>query len=429
MCGIVSELDTVVPHSILQTIGRLPALEQLVILGATVEHVPPAHSTEPVFGPHETPFPLLRQLTIAPFFHYVDNQLFQDTLYALCGATRLRSVTVHDSNWLHRLLPHITPQLVSLCGNFSNISPDTFHLFVQGHTALQDLALYFEETTQARSYLSVDLDPNDLPHLRSFNGPFILYPKVIRACPVTRLALGCHFYMDFRHARYNEPPLLSPSMLGLAVFPPKRSHMGYITHVNRMADDEIDDWTTLKSVGSSVQELFVRVKCGEGISDPSLGRCFPNVVRLELHFHRITQMETLFEILANLLGQFKSLKSFVLQSPDVQFYSIWLSPRLQHDFVHRVYQEFCPTLETVVIGPMMVWHLRDEPVHGPECHCQLELLSPTLIHHHIRHLTDHPQYNVYYRASDHEWNGTLARVLRERPPRWIRRPIGYTPDL
>ncbi|KAF8527326.1 hypothetical protein JB92DRAFT_2866867 [Gautieria morchelliformis] len=409
-------LDTIVPQSFLQTIGRLPALEQLIITKASVVDVPPAHSKEPLFGPHETSFPVLRQLTIESVSQHAGNTLFQDTLYALCGATTLRSVIIYDSYWLHRLLPHITPQLVSFCGDFSDITPDSFHRFVQGHTALQDLTLFFSENTQASSYLSVDLDPNDLPHLRSFSGPFILYPKIIRACPVTRLAFGCHLDVDFRYKNYDDPTSLSPSMLGLAVFPRACRRLERRRHIIRVEDmdhETFEDWTSLKSVGSSVYELFVRVKWGEVISGPTLGLCFPNVVRLELHIPKIRHiLETLFAILAKLLGQFKSLKSFMLQSPDVYFSSTWVSPGAQHDFVHHVYQNFCPTLETVVIGPMMVWHLRDRPVHGPKCHCDLELLSPRLIRQHIGHLTNNPPPKRKAR----DWKGTLARVLREEPP-------------
>jgi hypothetical protein len=122
------------------------------------------------------------------------------------------------------------------------------------------------------------------------------------------------------------------------------------------------------------------VKWHQAISDLPLGLCFPNVVRLEPYYPKVTHiMGTLFDIFGHLLGQLKPLKSFMLQSSDANFASIQISPGCQHHFAHRVYQECCPTLEMAVIGPLMVWHLRDQPVHSPECHCDLELLSPRLI--------------------------------------------------
>jgi hypothetical protein len=256
----------VVAHSFLQAIGRLSALEQLVTSWVWVIDVQHGHSNEPVLEPHEIPFPALRQLTISFISQNVDNSV-QDTLYALCGVTALRSMIISDSKWLHRLLPHITPHLVS-CGNFSHIHPDTFHRFVEEHTALQDLTLYLENS-HASSYLSVNLNPNELPHFRSFSGPFILYPKVFQACPVTRLALGCHLRLDFHHTSHVEPMPLSPSMLGLTVFP--HSHLeSHNRYLQDMDDDKPDDWTSLKTVGSSVHELFLRVKWHQAISDHSV---------------------------------------------------------------------------------------------------------------------------------------------------------------
>jgi hypothetical protein len=394
-------LHTDVPQSLLQTIGRLPALEELVIIDAYVTDYPSAHSKAPVFGPHETAFPALRQLTVE-YLRNVDN-LFP--LYALCGATTLRSVTILDSCCLHRLLPHITPHLVSLCGDFSDIPPHTFHQFVQRHTKLQDLTLYFNENTHASSYLIVDLDPDDLPHLRSFSGPFILYPKVIRACPLTRLALGCHLPKDFFYRTTVEPSL---SMLGLTVFPhcPLESH---IIYCEDMDDDKPEDWTSLKTIGSSVHELFVRVRWKQAISGPHLGLCFPNIVRLELDLLHRTRVEARFNDIGDLVGQLKSLKFLMIQSSNNCFASTWISPGFQHRFVHRVHKECCPTLKMVAIGPLMVWHLRDQPVHGPECHCDLELLSPRLIRRQMEQLIGTYDHKVY------DWRGTLVRLLRECP--------------
>jgi hypothetical protein len=175
-------------------------------------------------------------------------------------------------------------------------------------------------------------------------------------------------------------------------------------------DDKPEDWTSLKTIGSSVHELFVRLKWDQVISGPQFGLCFPNVVRLELDLPlSITQGETLFNDIGDLLGQLKSLKFFTIQSSSSSLDSTWISLGFQHRFVHRVHQECCPTIKMVVMGQLMVWHLRDQPVHGPECHCDLELLSPRLIRRRMEEVVGRDNDTVC------DWRGTLVRLLREDP--------------
>ncbi|KAF8515945.1 hypothetical protein JB92DRAFT_3114522 [Gautieria morchelliformis] len=239
--AVLTLRDIFLSPLLLQSIGRLQALEQLVI---NYIYVGIAQAKGPVFGPHEIPFPALRQLTIE---RGVD-QLFQDALCILVGATKLRSMVIDDNIWLHRLLPHITPQLISLSGNFSDTPPNAFHRFIKGHAALQDLTVYFDAVNNQNFYLNLDLDPDDLPDLRSFSGPFPLVPKVIHTRPVTKLALDCHLPCDTTSTTF------LPSIYELTVFP----HTHSVSRNIHNSDLEMHNvWTDLESVSGDVHDLFM----------------------------------------------------------------------------------------------------------------------------------------------------------------------------
>ncbi|KAF8491757.1 hypothetical protein JB92DRAFT_2835549 [Gautieria morchelliformis] len=162
-------------RAVLQSIGRLKTLETLNIFpifrgeGRSRE----AQTHEPMFELQETPFPALRRLALR-FLDYRMDSVLQDALHILAGALSLRTMFAEDGNWLHRLLPLINSQLVSLCGDFTFVALGAFLRFIKGHAALQNLIAL----TLIR----------DLPDLRSFGGPVALASKVISNCPVAKLA-------------------------------------------------------------------------------------------------------------------------------------------------------------------------------------------------------------------------------------------------
>ncbi|KAF8515954.1 hypothetical protein JB92DRAFT_39460 [Gautieria morchelliformis] len=214
-----------ISYLLLQAISGLGALRRLVISLCYVDN-DGCSGTESIFGIHETPFPALCHLTVEATNPSVDD-VFRDAFCNLAGAATLRSLAVADSQWLSCFVPHITPQLVSLSGNFSHISLDNFLRFIKEHVALQDLTVYFQqydtylgertgsiihELSLGYAYTSLDLDPGDLPDLRSFSGPFTLSPQFIHARPITKLALDCHILgLTWR--------IFLPSLYGLTVFP------------------------------------------------------------------------------------------------------------------------------------------------------------------------------------------------------------------
>ncbi|KAF8485558.1 hypothetical protein JB92DRAFT_1553291 [Gautieria morchelliformis] len=164
-------VHTRLSHLLMQSLGRLRALQQLVLLQAYADWGRTSRS-EPIFGPHETPFPTLCQLTVERMFPPGDDA-FRNAICALGGATKLRSLAVDDGEWLRCFLPHITPQLVSLSGNFSSIPVQTFLEFIRGHAALENLTVYFHlatffESSYQDSYRDLHLDPDDFAQTQVF---------------------------------------------------------------------------------------------------------------------------------------------------------------------------------------------------------------------------------------------------------------------
>ena len=154
------------------------------------------HPNESIFGTHETPFPALRQLTIAKLSETME--VYKDAFRVLASAATLRSLSISDHLWLHFLLPHIPSHLVSLQGNFSTTPMDTFLQFINTHAALKDLAILgcdldpsgFKQILDL--YATLDLGQDVLLNLWFFWGPFTLTPKFIRSRPVTTLMFGPH---------------------------------------------------------------------------------------------------------------------------------------------------------------------------------------------------------------------------------------------
>jgi hypothetical protein len=75
--------------------------------------------------------------------------------------------------------------------------------------------------------------------------------------------------------------------------------------------------------------------------------------------------------------------------------------------VHDIYQGSCPTLKKVILGSLMMWHLRAVPTEAGECHCELELSFPTRIREEARRHGRNREVR--------DWQGKLARLLREGP--------------
>ncbi|KAF8494504.1 hypothetical protein JB92DRAFT_3147130 [Gautieria morchelliformis] len=413
--------ETPISYFLLQAVGRLPALQRLVVLWCNLD----LRSNCPavaIFGIHETPFAVLRQFTMED----TDFQLrhvFEEAFSALVGATTLQSLAIADCYWLHFLLPRISQRLVSLSGDFSRIPVPMFIQFVKAHPALLDLTVSLHEGgidhvlggTSALppivsgrttfSYATLDLDRGDLPDLRSFSGPSALAPKFVHSRPVTRLALGCHL-QGLGHA------IFMPALHGLTVFP--HIHMGSFTDLDYIQQMETkhDSWNNLKINGEGIQDLFMPL-VHKDTWVTMLRSCFPNVVHLQLELRMWHGLYDMLDCIAEIeepLRDLGSLKFLTLScSADISL-SFWLSPGDQHDFVHRVSQDIRPTLVRVVLGPWMVWHLRTPRLKLGECHCELELLSPSGIRQALRTLT---QKKPWERVRD--WKGKMTDVFSGEP--------------
>ena len=268
---------TPISYFLLQAVGRLQGLEELVIYGCPIRGLGGDHPEEPIFGVNETPFPALRQLNIEKERSLDIHTVFKDAFCTLVGATTLRSLVI-SSAWSHFLLPHISQHLVSLSGDFSSVPFDRFLQFLKTRISLQHLTIcsdtapwfpdYEDEDGNLLPFPPFHLDKDVLPDLRSFSGPSGMAPELIRGRPVTRLAMGCNLPRQFF-----DIPLTS--LYGLTVFP--HTHWANYRWEDHMAYDEV--WHDLKTIGGDILELFVRV------GDDSLSLispCFPNLVHLEI---------------------------------------------------------------------------------------------------------------------------------------------------
>ena len=424
---ILTLSETPVSYSLLQAAGRLRSLEQLHL-----KHVYylDDHSTEAIFGTHETPFPALHRLTISQSVR--EMEVYKDAFRFLASAATLRSLVISDGHWLHFLLPHIPPDLVSFEGNFSGTPLDTFLDFINTHAALEDLALDIHPLAKPLTHLypNLDLDQDVLPNLRSFRGPFSLAPKFIRSRPVTRLAFGpsrpLPRYFSILNPRV--PLTYLQKFHALRRFGPTSPYpCGY-----NFTEDGGDIWDDLKTIGGGIQELVLQ-SCDTELPITTSSSCFPNLVHLQLELcwsqcvsiYKICsysllkwvskidrdQQEVFLLNLTEALKNFKSLKLLSLHSSYIIRWC-FLSPGDQHSFVHRAFHEYCPTLSSVFFSPLMAWHLRTPSPRMGECHCELELLWPTCIRDELRgwqgNLINNPN-----RIRD--WKGKIADLFDGAP--------------
>jgi hypothetical protein len=249
--------------ALLQCIGSLKTLEEFIILGIYAGTSPGYRTHDSVFLLQETPFLALRRLELY-YIDYTVDDVLQDALRILAGAPSLRTIVVEDSTWLNQLLPLITPQLVSFCGNLERVPLEAFLRFLKVHAALQNLTVKFSGFETEYSYLGITLDPADLPDLRSFSGPIYLAPKVISGRPVTKLASHRHKLLD------REPVTFLPSIRDFYTFSSNS--------ITTYSDPEV--WRGLKAVGGGIFQLFTRVASEAALSQ--IGICFPNLVHLQI---------------------------------------------------------------------------------------------------------------------------------------------------
>ncbi|KAF8515943.1 hypothetical protein JB92DRAFT_2912638 [Gautieria morchelliformis] len=390
--AILTLREVLISRALLQSIGRLKRLQELIVINTVrTGTFPEAPEKEPMFVLQETAFPALRRLEL---HCRVGNVLHvRDALCILAGVPSLRTMLVRDSSWLHRFLPFINPELVSLCGDLTYVPPEAFLRFIKGHAALQNLTLYFCNVIAQHSYLGIDLDPADLPDLRSFGGPFALASKVIGNRPVAKLASpGYDVLLDSEPVTFlpfTEVPL---------------SDMSW-TSWNLVYDDP-EVWRGLKPIGG-ISHLFVRISDASEGTLSQIGLCFPNLVHLQLELPHVSWDGLLYWNVGPTLLHLKSLKTLALHTGHADKAACWISPREQHRFVHYIYQGCCPTLKQVLFGSAMMWHLRALPARAGECHCKLELISPRTIRTKLQRL------DTVQRVSD--WQGRIARLLREGP--------------
>ena len=412
-------------YSLLQAAGRLQSLEQLYL-----QHVCNLddHPKEAIFGTHETPFPALHQLTIS---HLPGGmEVYKGAFRVLASAATLRSLVISDSHWLHSLLPHIPPDLVSLEGNFSGTPLDTFLEFINTHAALEDLGIHIYPLAKPLTHLypTLDLDQDVLPNLRSFFGPFSLAPKFIRSRPVTRLAFGPPRPLTRTLSMLDPrvPLAFSQGFHGL-----RSSPMGLYPWGYNFTEDGDDIWDDLKTIGGGIQELFLQT-CDANLPITTFSSCFPNLVHLQLELcwsERVSiymqlcsfsllkwvskfdgdQQEELLLNLTEALKNFKCLKLLSLHSTYIIPWC-FVSPGDQHSFVHRAFHEYCPTLSSVFFSPLMAWHLRAPSPRMAECHCELELLWPTYIRDELRGV-----WRFHYPKRVRDWKGKIADLFDEAP--------------
>ena len=427
---------TPISYSLLQAAGRLRSLEQLNLY--RVSNLGD-YQKEAIFGTQETPFPALHQLSIVKLAETME--VYKDAFRVLVSAATLRSLVISDCLWLHFLLPHIPPHLVSLEGNFSTTPVDTFLRFINTHAALENLAIHIyplESFARKRSthlYPTLDLGQDVLPNLRSFRGPCSLAPKFIRSRPVTRLAFGpdLPISLPFPVLDPRVPLAFLQGLHGSMFNPMGPGYWGY--RFTEDGDNILDDF---KTIGGGIQELFLSC-CDTKLPITTLSLCFPNLVRLQLELCW-TQEVSIFvelcsfsllkwvskiegdrqeEFLSNLaegLNNFKCLKLLSLRSTCSTSWC-FLSPGDQHNFVHRVFHEYCPTLSTVIFSPSMAWHLRTTPSpRMRECDCELELLWPKYIRHELRRVWEEREDSVNYPKQVRDWKGKMADLFDEAPP-------------
>ncbi|KAF8523586.1 hypothetical protein JB92DRAFT_2884120 [Gautieria morchelliformis] len=380
-------------RALLQSIGRLRTLETLTVFRIIADEgtFREAQTHHPVFELQDTPFPALRRLAVR-YIDYTTDRVLQDALHILASAPSLRTIVFEDSRWLHQLLPLINPQLVSLCGDLTSITPAAFLRFIKVHAALQNLTVYFSDVEAQCSYLGIDLDPADLPDLRSFSGPFALAPKVISSRPLTKLASPCFMLFDSEPVTYL--PWARDEWMVLDI---------HLVH------DVPEVWRALKPIGGGISQLFVCISNRDDAVLSQISLCFPNLVHLHIELPNDYKSDLSGVLSRNTLLHLKSLKSLAIYGiPEDNGVAYLISPGEQHHFVHDMYQACCPTLEKVVFGLLMVWHLRAFPTKAGECHCELELLSPRTIRRRLQ--SQNLEQLVY------DWQGRLARLLREAPP-------------
>jgi hypothetical protein len=253
--------DTTISSSLLKSIGRLQALEQLGMddCHLYVNDEDPSAQT-PVHAVHATPFPALRRATIGSITG-VPPAAIMTTFCALVGTPTLEALAILDRDWLSWILLHVTTGLISLSGDFSRVSLDGFLQFIQGHHTLQNLAI----NCGKEDYSDLDLGKEDLPNLRSFSGPPNMAPKFVRS-GLTRLAL-------------TPAAEFLPPWYGSGVFP-MTTPRGFgdpwaITDRNKA-------WRQLKGIGEDIQELFVLFEYHGDALGPNLSLCFPHLVCLEI---------------------------------------------------------------------------------------------------------------------------------------------------
>ncbi|KAF8515936.1 hypothetical protein JB92DRAFT_2912628 [Gautieria morchelliformis] len=381
--------DLPLSRALLQSIGRLQTLEELTFRFIIVDNSPENWTNEPVFVAQETPFPALRRFVFYCTDHMTDEML--RGVLCIAGAPSLRTLIVQSGWWLHLFLPFINPELVSLCGDLTFVPPEAFLRFLKGHAALQNLTVYYTTLRSKRSYLGIELDPADLPELRSFGGPFALAPKFIGSRPVTKLA--------------------SPRNMRI-MFPFKRewrvSHLSNMfSHPRNAVHNELEVWRALIPIGRRMSQLFISVYDASEAILSQIGLCFPNLVHLQLDLSHMGWDDLSRWNVGPALFHLKSLKTLALSSENQAHATYWILAGEQHHFVHDIYQGSCPTLKTVIFGPLMMWHLRALPTRAEECHCELELLSPRTIRMKLQRLDTGQQVC--------DWKGRLARLLREGP--------------
>ncbi|KAF8493535.1 hypothetical protein JB92DRAFT_1197078 [Gautieria morchelliformis] len=246
--------NAMISDLLLQSMGRLGGLQEVIICKCMAADSNEAFIADPpkgpLFGIHEKPFPALRELAISGAIPYV----LEEALFALGGAPTLRVLDITRSCRLSRLLPHISPQLVSFAGSISAMPVPVFSRFLKAHAALQDLAVYpmpFFGEDFAADYSKLVISPDDVPNLRSFCGPFSLVSKFLHSRPAIRLSLGLHPFHD--------PTFSLPSMYGLTVFPSPqsgRANWHYSRYVGPTGIHHLPEpgqaqvsWDTLETVG------------------------------------------------------------------------------------------------------------------------------------------------------------------------------------
>ncbi|KAF8578891.1 hypothetical protein K439DRAFT_440850 [Ramaria rubella] len=373
-----------ISQTLLWTVAELPVLQELTVSMCCLEAIPQQESLK-VIAPRteKTPCLTLQELAISHMDRGVLESRYADFFASLGAAPNLRSVSLADSFLLNFMIPHLSRDLTSLCGNFTTVDADAFIRFIKGHPSIQALTIYAQEydvyvgegldpvlvpishhLEQFPHYTTFKLDQEDLPNLQSFSGPSNLVSTFISGRSVSKVGLSCHLYNN------RDLELFLPSLHGLTVFP--HTNITTATQSNYTITEDDGVWEDLKVTGGVIRDVYMRISPTTPIT--LISSCLKNLTRLQIVSPLANGMDvdeqqhgSFLSTLEEALNGLKFLRSLIVcNSSDLRYGSQYgLSPGHQHDLVQK-WRPFADLSPNTLLGPMdSIW--------------ELEILSPSFL--------------------------------------------------